>query len=459
MLYRKFETRVREYLQNKPNKILLVNGARQIGKSYIIRYVGMELFPNYIEINLKEDKEGDAIFEKVRNTDDFYVQIGILYGDKIGTKSDTLIFLDEIQAYPHLFTMLKFLNQESKYTYIASGSQLGIALAETPSVPIGSIAIEQMFPLDFEEFLWALGASKSSTDEIRSAVKNRKPINDSLHSYLMKAFRYYLITGGMPEAVNVFVESRNITKIRETQRNIINLYKIDVSQYDAERKLKIRNIYDLIPSALENKKKRIVFRNIENRKGKQYEDYVDEFDYLTASGIAIEVKAISNPKFPLKESERKNLLKLYMNDVGLLTSILYETNANAILNDELSINLGTVYESVVAQELHAHGYELYYYDNKKNGEVDYLIDDFNNLSILPIEVKSGKDYTIHSALDKFLTNDEYSVNNAIVLSNVSEAKTDGKIEYLPVYYIMFIEKETGTDNILPSLEFPQIKTE
>lgn len=456
MLYRKYETRVREYLQSKPNKILLVNGARQIGKSYIIRYVGMELFPNYIEINLKEDKEGDAIFEKVKSTDDFYVQIGILYGDKIGGKSDTLIFLDEIQAYPHLFTMLKFLNQEAKYTYIASGSQLGIALAETPSVPMGSIAIEQMFPLDFEEFLWALGASKSSTDEIRNAIKKRKPINESLHNYLMKAFRYYLITGGMPEAVNVFVESRNITKIRETQHNIINLYRVDASQYDEERKLKIRNVYDLIPSALENKKKRIVFRNIENRKGKQYEDYVDEFDYLTASGIAIEVKAISNPKFPLKESERKNLLKLYMNDVGLLTSILYETNANAILNDETSVNLGTVYESVVAQELHAHGYGLYYYDNKKNGEVDFLIDDFNTLSILPIEVKSGKDYVVHSALDRFLSNDEYTVNKAIVLSNTSDAKTEGKMEYLPIYYVMFIEKEIAEDNILPLLEFPNV---
>ena len=157
MLYRKFANRLEEFLKNEPRKILLVNGARQIGKSYIIRYVGTQLFKNFVEINLKADKEGQGIFQSVRSKEDFYLQLGAIAGNKLGSKDDTLVFLDEIQSYPHLMTMLKFLNEDGKYRYIASGSELGVALAQTPSVPIGSITIEQMYPLDFEEYLLAMG--------------------------------------------------------------------------------------------------------------------------------------------------------------------------------------------------------------------------------------------------------------------------------------------------------------
>ena len=194
----------------------------------------------------------------------------------------------------------------------------------------------------------------------------------------------------------------------------------------------------MIPSTLENKKKRIIIKNIENIKGKTYSQYQDEFDYLINSGIALEVKAISTPVFPLIESSSKNLLKLYLNDVGILTDILYKNNIRAIMDDEKSINLGTVYESVVASELKAHGKKLFYYDNRNNGEVDFLIDDYDTLSSVPIEVKSGKDYTVHSALDKFVSNDDYNVKKAYVLSNHREIKTNGKVTYLPIYYVMFL---------------------
>ena len=427
-------------------KILLINGARQIGKSFLIRYVGTKLYKNYVEIDLKADKDGEQIFAKVHSKEDFYIQLSAIAGEKLNTRQDTLIFLDEIQSYPHLLTMLKFLNQDGRYSYIASGSQLGVALSQTSSVPIGSIEIQQMYPLDFEEFLWAMGCGEEAIDKARQCFRANASLTESLHDYFLRMFRYYLITGGLPDAVNRFVADKNIQKIRKIQQDIHRLYGIDASQYDQDNKLVIRRIYDMIPSNLENKKKRVIVKNIENKKGKQFSDYQEEFEYLVQSGIALEVKAISNPHFPLVESETKSLIKLYMNDVGLLSSLLYGLNINAILQDVKSINLGNVYESVVAQELKAHGFGLHYYDNKKKGEVDFLVDDYSRLTVLPIEVKSGKNYKEHSALSGFVQNKEYNITNAIVFSNEREVYAEQGISYLPVYYCMFLNPQPIVDN-------------
>ncbi len=455
MLYRKFEKRIEEFFRKEPNKILLVNGARQIGKSYLIRYVGKKMFKNYIEINLKEDKESRGIFATVKSTNDFYIQLGVIAGNRLGTKENTLVFLDEIQSYPHLMTMLKFLNQEGRYTYVASGSQLGVALMQTASVPIGSIAIEEMYPLDFEEFLLATGSGQEAVDGMREKFLVGEALNESLHNYMLQQFKLYLLVGGLPESINKFLENRNIAQVRKVQREIYNLYRIDASQYDAEKKLLIRKIYDMIPSNMENKKKRIVVKRVEETGShKQFSDYADEFEYLTNSGIALAVQAISNPRFPLLQSENKNLLKLYMNDVGLLTNLLYGLNINAVLRDERSINLGSVYETVVAQELHAHGFALHYYDNKQKGEVDFLIDDYEHLTVLPIEVKSGKDYTVHSALNNFLNTPDYHIQKAMVLSNEREISVKNGITYLPVYYCMFYQRDFVRDE--GTLVIPEI---
>ena len=459
MLFRKFASHIEAFLRYEPHKILLINGARQIGKSYLIRHVCKGMFRNYIELNLKEDKEGIGLLADVRSTDDFYIQLGAIAGERLGDASDTIVFLDEIQSYPHLMTMLKFLNEEGRYRYIASGSELGIALAQTPSIPIGSIAIEQMFPLDFEEFLLASGCGKETIDSIRDSFLKREALNDSLQAYMLRQFKIYLLTGGMPDAVNKFLETRNIALVRKIQNDIHELYKLDASQYDSEKKLVIRNIYDLIPSNMENKRKRVVVKKIENTAGhKQFSDYADEFEYLTNSGVALAVKAISNPKFPLKESESKNLLKLYLSDVGLLTGLLYKNNINAVLGDERSINLGSVYESVVAQELHEHGCELHYYDNKQRGEVDFLIDDYDSLSVLPIEVKSGKDYKVHSALDNFMKTPDYNVKNAVVLHSGQKVYQENGITYLPIYYVMFLtgDSSDSADIVIPEIELPKL---
>lgn len=438
MLYRKIENVISSHLKADAKRILLVDGARQVGKTYIIRHVGKSLFANFIEINMVEDALGDSLFANVKTVEDFYLQVSMLHGDKMKDKKNTLIFLDEIQEYPHLLTLLKFLSDDGRFTYIASGSLLGVTLSATTSIPMGSIRKIRMFPLDFEEFLYANGMNETAISFLHDKYRRLESPDEATHAKMTDLFRKYLLVGGMPDAVNTYLADKNIALVREIQNEIHEYYAADASKYDTERKLKIRRIYDLIPSNMENKKKRVVAQEIENKRGKTFQDYTDEFEYLVSAGIALQVQAISNPVFPLTESVGKNLLKLYLNDVGILTNILYGNNIRAILDDTKSVNLGAVYETVVAGELVAHGHKLFYYDNRSKGEVDYLIDDYDSLSAVPIEVKSGKDYTVHSALNTFVGNEDYHIKKALVVSNERTVKTVGKIIYLPIYYVMFL---------------------
>lgn len=441
MLYRKIDRYIEEHLKSGSDKILVIEGARQIGKSFIIREVGKRLYRNFLEINFVQDDEERGLFRNIHSTDEFYLTLGMVAGDKLNTYDDTLVFIDEIQHYPQYLTMLKFLREEHRYRFISSGSLLGISLNDTTSIPVGSIIRKNMYQLDFEEFLIANNFSMESIAGIREKYLMKESLEEGQHKFLMDMFKRYLLTGGMPDAVNIYLSSHNIVKVREIQDSIKRLYGADASKYENEsrKKLLIRRIYEMIPSQMENKKKRIVAKDIQDRKGDRFSEYIEEFEYLISSGITLETRAISNPRYPLTESANKNLLKLYMNDVGILTGILYQNNIRPVLNDEKSINLGSVYESVIAQELKAHGHKLFYYDNRQKGEVDFLIDDTDSISVLPIEVKSGKDYTSHSALNNLLKVPDYNIKYGIVLSNEREIRQDWKIIYMPVYHIMFID--------------------
>ena len=450
MLKRKIRSIIREHLASRNSKIMIVDGARQIGKSYIIRDVAKELYSNYIEIDFVEDKAGPRLFENATTTQEFYFRLSTIAGEHMnGTKDDTIIFLDEVQAYPHLFTLLRFLRNEEKYTYIASGSLLGISLRNTISVPVGDILITHMYQLDFEEFLWANGFSDSAVALLEEKFASRTSLDEAMHMKMLDLFKKYLLVGGLPDAVNEYIRSRNMVAVRAIHDSIHALYGADASQYDEEYKLQIARIYNMVPSLMANKKKRIVYKNIEQKGDKRSDDYREEFDYLVGAGICMDVKAISSPSFPLKESESKNLLKLYMNDIGLLTNELYRYNIDAVMNDRLSVNLGSVYESVVASELKAHGFkQLFYYDNKAHGEIEFLLDDYENAAILPVEVKSGKDYTVHRALNTFLSNPSYRVAKAFVLSNARQIRQEGAVTYIPVYFAMFLKEHLPEKVIL-----------
>lgn len=445
MLYRKIAKRIEDYLSSNSSRMLLIDGARQIGKSYIIRSVGQKMFSNYIEINMEEDRLNDKLFADAKTSKDFYLALSVVAGDKMKEKSNTLVFIDEIQAYEHLLTLVKFLMKENRFTYIASGSLLGVTLRKTSSVPMGSLDVEHMYPMDFEEFLYANGVGSDAIDFMKQSFESDQSLPESLHLKMLDYFKKYVLVGGLPKAVEVFVEERNIVEIRSVQKEVHDLYKVDAAKYekDSGKALKIQRIYELLPSNLENKKKRLVFRNIDDKNWKRSSDYVEEIEYLISSGIALDVKAVSTPSYPLTENCSKNLLKMYFNDVGILSGLFFKNNIKAVMSDISSINLGSVYETVVAQELKAHGYDLYYYDNKKNGEVDFLIDDPDSLSNIPIEVKSGKDYTVHSALNKFLSIAEYNIQRAYVLSNERQVYQKDGITYAPIYNIMFFHNNSN----------------
>ena len=444
MLYRKITSYIEDYLRSDSDKILILEGARQIGKSFSIREVGTRLYSNYVEINFVEDDEGEQLFKNIHKKEDFYLTLSMVAGDKLSHRNDTLIFLDEIQHYPQYLTMLKFLREDNRFRYIASGSLLGITLQDTTSIPVGSITVKEMFQLDFEEFLIANGVGADAIASLRHSYNNRQSLSEEYHNYVLDLFKRYLLVGGLPDAVNTYLNTHNIVKVREVQDDIRSLYGSDASKYEKEhsKKLLIRRIYEMIPSQMENKKKRVVAQEIRGKKGDRFDQYKEEFEYLISSGISLSVHAISNPHFPLSESLQKNLLKLYLNDVGLLTGLLYRNNIRPVLDDVCSINLGSVYESVVAQELRAHGHKLFYYDNRKQGEVDYLVDDHLSMAPHPIEVKSGKDYTIHSALNNLMKNPDYHILSSTVISNEREVHQDGNITYLPVYFVMFMENDT-----------------
>lgn len=438
MLYRKISRLIESHLRSRDKRILIIDGARQVGKTFIIRATGQEIFENFIEVNMSEDKEGARLFQNVHSISDFYLQVSSLAGAKMKEKENTLIFIDEIQAYPHLFPLLKFLADDNRYTYIASGSLLVVTLFKSPALPAGYTRIERMYPLDFEEFLIATGAGQIILDALRTRFLERQVLDENMHTHILNQLRKYLLIGGLPQAVNTYIETSNIHEVRTVHNDIRQYYKADASQYDREHRLVVHRLYDLIPSNMENKKKRVVVKEIEGKGRRQSSQYLDEYEYLISSGIALNVQAVSEPAFPFTQSVTKNLVKFYLNDPGLLSSVLYGDNIRAVLDDDRSINLGALYETVVACELKAHGHELFYYDNRSRGEVDFLINDYDNLTALPLEIKSGRDYKIHSAISNLVSNGGYRIKKGIVFSNSREIREEKGILYLPIYFIMFL---------------------
>ncbi len=438
MFERKIESELYKYYEAKDNaKILIVYGARQIGKSYIIRETAKTSFKHYAEIDLKDDFETEKRFANIKTTKDFYLLVGSMFAG-LNNSEDTIVFLDEIQYYPHLMTMLKPLYKENKYRYIVSGSLLGITLRHS-FIPMGSITEKRMFPMDFEEFLWANNYGKDVISYLKDCFSNLKPINESIHQITLRLFQDYLLSGGLPDAVIQYVNNRNVSEMRRVHSEIYGFYNDDCSKYDKEHKLKIKRIYNLLSSNMANKVKRIQFKKIEDKDDSNLEKYEDEFDYLFDSGISLPSRAVSNPVFPLTESRSKNLLKVYYNDVGILTNILYRNNIDAVLNKNKGINLGSVYETAAAMELIAHGHELYYFDSKKVGEVDFLINDYNNLRVLPVEIKSGNDQTNFRAIPKLVDPDgNYNIPLGFVFGNKNVVKKESNLITLPIYLIMFL---------------------
>ena len=433
MLKRKIASYIREFYNNSRNAIL-ITGARQTGKTYSIREFG-KTFKNFVEINFVDMPEDVNVFSGAKTRNDILLRLSAITRTPL-VKGETLVFFDEVQKCPDIVTAIKFLVDEGSYRYIMSGSLLGVELKELRSEPVGYMGVKEMFPLDFEEFISNIGINENIINSLREAWENLNTVDNFLHSKLMELFRLYLVIGGMPAAVNKYIESNNLQEVMTVQQDIIRLYKRDIAQYDPENKLYIEDIFDLIPPELNAKNKRFIMKRLnENAK---FERYHNSFLWLKNAGVAIPVYNVEEPKVPLLLSRSRNLFKLFQNDIGLLAAQYSDGIQLRIITGDNDINFGSIYENAVAQELTAHGLNPYYYNNKKRGELDFIVEMGGN--VLPIEVKSGKDYQTHRALSNIMECDEYGIPRAVIFNN-DNMKIDGKLVYAPIYMAMFLQKK------------------
>lgn len=435
MLKRKIEKDIMRWIESS-DKALLIYGVRQAGKTYIVRECLKAAGCDYIEFNLIRQLEIVEILDGATGIDDLILKLS-LYSDKKIVPGKTFFFFDEIQRYKEIVTKIKFLVDDKRFRYIMSGSLLGVEIVNLKSAPVGYLQTLNMYPLDFEEFLQIFNVGEPVLDMLRKAFTSKTPVDEVIHDKIMKMFNLYLIIGGMPAAVEKYRTTGNIDDVMDEHRAIIEQYKLDFTQYEEEnRKLIITHIYELIPAELNEKNKRFMIADI--KKGLRYDRVEDSFTWLWKAGVALGVFNTTEPTVPLLLNEKSTLFKLFLSDVGLLTTIYGKACKLKIVSKEKDINKGAVYENVVAQELHAHGYPLYYYNSKKKGELDFVVEHVGQA--LPIEVKSGKDYEKHSALDNVMAVEEYGIREAYVFTN-DNVKVDGRLTYYPIYMVMFLQDD------------------
>lgn len=428
---------------------LLIEGARQIGKTFSIRQFGKK-FKTYIEINFIEQPEAISLFKDLSNTKDLLARLSLFTKQKL-IKRDTLIFFDEVQICPEVITYIKFLVNEGSYNYILSGSLLGIEINDLRSVPVGYLTIKRMFPLTFREFALNLGLNSSILENLETSFKEKKPVDDFIHKKMMELFRVYLVVGGMPAAVNRYIETNNLNEVIDIQNQIVNLYKKDITQYDKNNKLAIAQIFELIAPQLNSQNKRFIIKDI--KSGVKFDRYENSFLWLKDAGFALPVYNVETPKIPLKLSKSRSLFKLFMSDVGLLASEYSQGIQLKIISGDDKLNYGAIFENYIAQELTACEHDLYYYNNKKRGELDFLIE--YDGEVLSIEVKSGKDYKVHRALSNIMDCGEFNLNRALIFNN-SNLKVEGKLTYAPIYMAMFLKQEINDEDSIYKIDLSEL---
>ena len=444
MLSRKLDNFIAKHYENNKSALLL-KGARQVGKTSAIRKYARKQKMNLIEINFYEDDSACGIFKGSQNAKDVLLRISA-HTKKKTSLPNTMIFFDEVQKCPEVITWIKFLVDEGSCKYALSGSLLGVELKGVESVPVGYMAVKEVFPLDMEEFARCLGLSDEVLISIGEAFEKKIPVDKVVHDALMKMVHLYLVVGGMPAAVQAYIDTNDLNVVEEKQKEIIDLYKWDISQYDPNKKLEINEIFNLIPSELDAKNKRFILKNLNEHA--RFSRYENSFLWLKNAGVAIPTMNIKEPTFSFKLNELRNLFKLFQNDVGLLTSQYASGIQLHLLQGEVKQNYGAIYENLVAQELYCHGFggdehELHYFNSKKQGELDFVI--AQNGRVIPIEVKSGKDYERHNALTNVLANDDYNIDFAYVLTN-DNLRIEDKLIYMPIYMLMFIQKSPAPAN-------------
>lgn len=446
-LKRKISKEIQDWYSSE-RKALLIKGARQVGKTYAIRSTIRDIGADMAEFNLIEKPETVAILQNSRTVDEMILGLSTLTEVPL-VKGKTVLFFDEVQKYKEMVTRIKFLVDEGSFRYVMSGSLLGVEITGLESAPVGYLTIKEMYPLDFEEFLQVSKIQEPVLAHVRQAFADRCPVNDAVHEKLLSLFEQYLVIGGMPEAVCRFAETHNLNDVMSIHNDIISQYKLDFTQYESvDRRLILSDIYDIVPAELLKQNRRFIVSDL--KKGLHFDRVESSFLWLKSAGVVISAFNATEPRIPLKLNEKQSLFKLYLSDVGLLTTLYGMSTKTGILSRDPKLNNGGLYENAVACELKSKGYRLYYYNSTRFGELDFVIEYEGH--ILPIEVKSGKDYTLHSALSHVVNSAEYAVEEAFVFANCN-VRTEGKITYLPAYMPAFITEKDKTDLILEKIEF------
>ena len=432
MLKRKAYQRLEDWKRYKTKQALLVKGARQVGKTTLVRQFAADNYEILAEVNFFDNKTAKETVMRAIDADDLLLRLSVLSGKELEA-GKTLVFLDEIQECgADLLTWIKMLLERTDYDYILSGSLLGLEVSNISSLPVGFLQEVTLYPLDFEEFCWASGIGKTALEAVSACMESLTPVPDYLHDKLTDTFYRYLLVGGMPDVVQAFVDNNDLLRARNLQRGIVNMYKMDMAKYvsDTLEARQVQMVYESIPSQLNSENKRFKYARL--GKSLRFANLEFAFDWLEHVGVALPAFRVNEPTFPLAAHEDRNMLKLYANDVGLLTAQMM--GDIDILNRRSSINFGSIFENVAAQEFKACGRELRYYNSSKIGEVDFVLQGQQG-GIDLCEIKSGKNYRRHSALDNLLTTKNYSFEHVYVFDdgNVDTPEAFEGVTYLPIY--------------------------
>lgn len=445
MLKRKIEEKILQWYNTERHKVLFIDGPRQVGKSFIIQKLGKEKFKNFVEFNFIEESGLIPALSGIKSFDEFILKLSAIK-DLKDDSDETLIFLDEIQELEEvdIISLIKFISIESKRCFAISGSLLGVSIKNYKSWPLGYIYSIEMNSLDFEEFMWAFNVSLNVINHLKESFECSKEVDPLIHEKMSELFSLYIILGGMPEVIEEYIRSKSFTKCDDKLKQINNYYEKDVSKYQSlDSKLYIEEIYNLIPSELNNKNKRFILKNLNEYT--KFNKYDSSFIWLNKAGVTITTYNVSSLSIPLMISKERTLFKLFSYDTGLLINQFNDPTLKIkVLNKTDNINFGSIYENVIAKELYVHGYKnLFYYNSKKHGELDFVIEDKGK--VIPIEVKSGKDYDIHHALNNVF--DIYSeLEKGYVFYN-GNVQVKGKVIYLPLYMIMYFDNQKEDESL------------
>lgn len=432
MLKRKFYDRLIEWKNNKNQSCLLVKGARQIGKTYIIDYFGKNNYASYIYINFIESPQTKDIFIDELSAEEIYKRMTLIMPEIKFVENDTLIFLDEIQECPNARTALKFLAIDGRFDVVASGSLLGISYREVTSIPVGYETQIEMYSLDFEEYLWAIGYEEIKIQILKEYFDRQEKVPEAIHKTMMKHLREYITVGGMPAVVNQFIKNKHFGEVQEQQQRILDSYFDDISKYASKtEKPKVKNCYLSVPKQLAKENKKFQFSVVEKKAtARKYENSVE---WLRDANLVRLCYNVSSPEFPLAAYEKGEQYKMYISDIGLLVALYGFEIKKTIIDDTLGGNAkGGIYENLIADMLTKRGYKLNYYRTDNGSvEVEFLIS--NDAKIIPIEVKANNGSTV--SLNEMLKRDDIPYGYKLISGNVG---VNEKKIVMPLYMAMFL---------------------